>query len=74
MQVALVAFSVSLVFLSGQYLKPFWMLVFLSMCLPALEAQQRRQRRRAAEKESAERPLPETEDSFEPAAILGISV
>lgn len=76
MQVALVAFSVSLVFLSGQYLKPFWMLVFLSMCLPALEAQQRRQRRRAAEaeKERAERAQPEPEDSLEPAAILGIGV
>lgn len=75
MQVALVAFSVSLVFLSGQYLKPFWMLVFLSMCLPALEAQQRRQRRRReSEKERAERPLAETEVSYEPAAVLGMGV
>lgn len=45
LQVALVSFSVSLAFLSGEYLKPFWLLVFLSMCLPTLLAQQRRKQR-----------------------------
>ena len=46
LQVALVSFSVSLAFLSGEYLKPFWLLVFISMCLPTLLAQQRRKQRR----------------------------
>ncbi len=67
LQIALVAFSVSLVFLSGQYLKPFWMLVFLSMCLPALEAQQRRERRRRElAKEQTAPPQQESELTFAP--------
>src|SRR5207248_7403624 len=70
MQVALVSFSVSLVFLSGEYLKTFWMLVFLSMCLPALEAQQRRQRqRRALAKEREESSKPEAEMTYPPVPI-----
>ena len=72
LQVALVSFSVSLVFLSGEYLKPFWMLVFLSMCLPALEAQQRRARRsRVLAKEREELPQPELELPYPPVPVLG---
>jgi O-antigen ligase len=73
LQVALVSFSVSLVFLSGQYLKPFWMLVFLSMCLPALEVQQRRERhRRELAKEQESVPQQETEFAFAPPPFLGV--
>jgi O-antigen ligase len=73
LQVSLVSFSVSIIFLSGQYLKVFWMLVFLSMCLPALEAQQRRERRRrelAKEQEAV--PQQETEFAFAPPPFLGV--
>jgi len=73
LQVALVSFSVSLVFLSGQYLKPFWVLVFLSMCLPALEAQQRGEhRRREPAKELEPRLEQEPELAFAPPPVLGV--
>ena len=73
LQVALVSFSVSIVFLSGQYLKPFWMLVFLSMCLPALEAQQRRERCRRELAKEEQAPLEqEPELTFAPPPFLGV--
>jgi O-antigen ligase len=72
MQVGLVAFSVSLMFLSGQYLKPFWMLLFLSMCLPVLEAQQRRKlRKREPAKKETEHSQPEPELWYAATAVLG---
>jgi len=36
MQVSLVSFAVALVFLDGEYLKLFWLLLFVSMTLPGL--------------------------------------
>lgn len=35
-QAGLVGFAVGVVFVSGQYQKMFWLMVFVSMCLPAL--------------------------------------
>jgi len=41
-QAGLVGFAVALLFVSGLFLKLFWLMVFLSMCLPDLQRQARR--------------------------------
>jgi O-antigen ligase len=41
-QAGLLGFAVALVFVSGLFLKLFWLMVFLSMCLPELQRQARR--------------------------------
>lgn len=74
LQVALISFSVSLVFLSGEYIKVFWMLVFISMCLPVLQAQQRKmQRRRDHVKEDGQHLKVEAELPWSRVPVLGMS-
>lgn len=40
-EAGLIGFAVSLFFVSGLFLKLFWLMLFLSMCLPALQPQER---------------------------------
>ena len=48
MEAGVIGCSLSLMFVSGQTLKLFWLLLFLSMCLPVLAARAERTRRRMA--------------------------
>ena len=56
LQAGLVAFAVTVVFVSATQQKLFWLAVFLSMCLPALVARQQRQERRQQEALAAPPP------------------
>jgi O-antigen ligase len=46
-EAGLIGFPVALIFVSGLFLKLFWLMVFLSMCLPDLQRQARRPREKA---------------------------
>jgi putative inorganic carbon (hco3(-)) transporter len=72
LQVALVSFSVSLVFLSGEYIKTFWMLVFLSMCLPALQPEQRKMQRRRPPQRTRATSSAEAELPYSGVPVLGM--
>jgi len=49
LQAGLLGCSVAIFFSSLQYIKPFWLIVFLTMCLPSLIAKRRRTRVTALE-------------------------
>jgi O-antigen ligase len=48
MQAGLIGFAVALMFVSGLFLKVFWLMVFLSMCVPRLRPAERFESRREA--------------------------
>jgi len=71
MQAGLVGYAVSILFVSGQYQKLFWLLAFLSMLLPLLRISQERQSSLAVVPGAPGSDLEELQRLAEPAARWG---